>query len=107
MAFGTPSDKDLMLSSHLERAIRELEQAVDIARRTSRDREAKTRDHDLLRSLQRHVWSLREVEGSIPRRSREQDLDSLSEDELSKRAREKAAQKKAAKTFGIKRGSGD
>jgi hypothetical protein len=92
-----PSEEDRQLSVHLERAIRELEQALDLVRKSKSSRE--TRTLDVHKDIHRHILGLRMVETLVPKRSRIEDPDSLSEEELAKRAREKAAQKKAAKSL--------
>lgn len=96
MGFRTlmsPSKEDRQLSEHIERAIRELEYASDLSRRLSKSRDS--RALDIHKDLQRHIASLRMVETLVPKRSRVEDPDMMSEEELAKRAREKSAQKKA------------
>ncbi len=105
MGFRTlmaPSQEDRQLSEHLERAIRELEYASDLARRLSKSRES--RALDIHKDIQRHISSLRMVETLVPKRSRVEDKDSMSEDDLAKMARERSAQKKAAKAVASKKG---
>jgi hypothetical protein len=92
-----PSEEDRQLSMHLEKAIRELEYASDLVRKQTKSRE--TRALDIHKDLQRYIVGLRMVETLVPKRSRIEDPDSLSEEELAKRSRERFAQKKAAKAL--------
>ncbi len=88
-----PSEEDRQLSVHLERAIRELELASDLVRRNAKSRGA--RALDIRKDIQRYISGLRMVETLVPKRSRIEDPDSLSEEELAKKSRERYAQKKA------------
>lgn len=101
MGFRTlmaPSQEDRQLSEHLERAVRELEYASDLARRLSKSRES--RALDIHKDIQRHIVGLRMVETLVPKRSRIEDKDSMSEEDLAKIARER----RAAKALASKKG---
>lgn len=53
---------------------------------------------DIHRDLKRCILGLRNIETLVPKREFQGDADSISEDELTKRSRERYAQKKAART---------
>ncbi len=90
-----PSEEDRRLAVHLERAIRELEEAADLVRSSKASKESRTLG--IHRDLRKHILALRNLETLVPKRSILEDVDSLSEDELAKRSRERYAQKKAAR----------
>ena len=93
-----PSEEDRRLATHIERAIRELEEASDLVRSSKVSKES--RSLGLHRDLRRHILALRNLETLVPKRDSPNDPDSLSEEELAKRSRERYAQKKAARTKG-------
>ena len=95
-----PSEEDRILASHLDRAIRELEEAADFVRSTKASKESRTLG--IHRDLRRCIVGLRNLETLVPKREFQADADSISEDELAKRARDRYAQKKAARTSGPK-----
>lgn len=93
-----PSEAGRRLATHIDRAIRELEDASDIARSPKVSKE--NFSSGLLQGLRTQILALRNLEDQIPTRGPLIDPDNLSEDELAKRSREKYAQKKAARTQG-------
>lgn len=64
------SDEERKLVLHVERAIRELEEASDLLRR-SNDPDNLSRKLDLRKDLRRHIFALRNLETILPKREEE------------------------------------
>ena len=97
---NAPSEEARILATHLDRAIRELEEAANLVRSSKASKESRTLG--IHRDLRRCILGLRNIETLVPKREFLEDADSISENELAKRARERYAQKKAARTSGLK-----
>lgn len=85
----SPSEGDRVISSHLDRAIREIEAATQVARQAkTTHRSARRTERDLSRALEAlHSVGTMAPQGGV-------DPDAISEDERNKMHREKMAQER-------------
>ena len=93
------SEDDRRLSRHLEMAIRELETAADLVRKSAGPSVSRTLG--VHRDLRRYIHGLRNLESIMPKRSLSEDPDAMSEEELAKRAREKRLQRKSSRELKV------
>ncbi len=88
---SAPHEDEIQISRHLDRAVRELEMAMDLVRRDRNAEREKSRS--LHRDIQRAILAVSSVE-RVPKRFFE-DPDRSTEDELAQRSRERRLLKKA------------